>query len=601
MEELIQFLNLMERERTARAFIQTERARLNKKFEEGRASETERRELTRLNLLSQALKRGGYADPLFASVRFNFAGGDGGLSAEPFEHDQDGVIVFPTVVATSTDTKDTVTVAATGESEGTTSSAEAAASATPADKLARVALVLGYLELDAAPLPKLVSKDGKQPIVPDQSDPNWPAFSRAFYDALGEARASHSLAVKVLPILASEGDLPNDDRRPVVSTVEYARVMRTLVKRGVNASEPQLRRRVNESLDRVQNVGDDRPMHEIGIVLPDLEEATDYEIIADNIRLMGPMIFASMFEELKAFQAVDKILEMFQRGVLPIGRGAAGTRLYRYWREAPNRMSEAERQTFYAMTLGVPGGSIDGIANAEFNDLWMRFVSSVSSLIREDRVDRLIRASNPASINQQQVRKAARDLAANLSLHGYGMSYYAALDFQQQINEMIELLSYPEIKSAFGARDMWQVIDQVAQLELGGARNSAKYRTLATCGAIITTWLANHTDRFKSQTKVVIDLEEVRNPPVRPSGETATSHPNDYDLVNACELWLADVAASDDRVEEMSQPRESPQQTSRPIQIPSVARDLLDQAGIGLGMSAEPYRQSAPVNGYGSY
>jgi hypothetical protein len=45
----------------------------------------------------------------------------------------------------------------------------------------------------------------------------------------------------------------------------------------------------------------------------------------------------------------------------------------------------------------------------------------------------------------------------------------------------------------------------------------------------------------------------------------------------------------EDRVEQMSQPRESPQQTSRPIQIPSVARDLLEGAGLGglgMGMAA---------------
>ena len=582
MEELIQFLNLVEREKAAQRAIRSDQNRLQQKFTDGKISDTEFNELTRLNLLETVLNpkrpKGelDYADPLFCSVRFSFGGADGSLNALRFEM-TDGKIRF-------------------------TGDAAAADGTSDAAKRARVALTLGYLELDDVVPPKVRADDPKAPttIVPDRTDPNWKGFSKAFYAALGEEKANHDLAIKVLPLLAGEGDVSGDASGPVVSTVEFARVMRALVDRGITASESQLRRRVNESLDRVQNVGEDRPMHELGIVLPDLEDSTDYEIIADNIRLMGPMIFASMFEELKAFQVLDRLVEMFQRGVLPIGRGPAGTRLYQYWRDAPNRMSESERQTFYAMTLGVPGGPADGMANAEFSDLWMRFVSSVSPLIREERVDRLIRATTPASISQQQVRKAARDLAANLSLHGYGMSYYAAVDFQTQINEMIQLLSYPEIKSAFGARDMWQVIDQVAQLELGGARNSAKYRTLATCGAIITSWLANHTDRLRQPMQVVIDLEEVRNQPVRPSGQSATTHPTDYDLVNACELWLADMAASGDRVDEMAQPRESPQGPSRPIQIPSIARDLLDQAGIGLGMGLSNGR-SPHTNGYGAY
>ena len=75
---------------------------------------------------------------------------------------------------------------------------------------------------------------------------------------------------------------------------------------------------------------------------------------------------------------------------------------------------------------------------------------------------RILRAS--------EVRKAARDLAANLSLHGYGWANFMATELRQQIKDATELLSDKQIQSAFGARDMWQVIDQVAMQELGGFR-----------------------------------------------------------------------------------------------------------------------------------
>jgi hypothetical protein len=306
--------------------------------------------------------------------------------------------------------------------------------------------------------------------------------------------------------------------------------------------------------------------------------------VADHCKLFGSFIFASAFEELRAFQVVDTLIDMSQRGNISLIRGAAGTQLYNYWRDAPNRMSESERQTFYAMTLGLPTGQPGVVVNSDFQDLWLRFVSSVSSLVRESRVDQLLRSTLPASINQQQVKKSARDLAVNMSSHGYGMVFYAAADLQKQINEMIGLLQDPELRAAFGARDMWGVIDQVAQTELGGARNSSKYRMLATSGAIITSWMARNIDRLRDPTMPMIDLNAVQNPPSRLPGQTAVSAPTDYDLVNACEMWLADSAMGEDRIEQMSQPRESPQQTSRPIQIPSVARDLLEGTGLGLGM-----------------
>ncbi|PSJ40836.1 hypothetical protein [Allosphingosinicella deserti] len=467
-----------------------------------------------------------------------------------------------------------------------------------------VGLSIGLLMLEAAEAPpvRIVpqattrtgatvaagTKGNGSTLYPDTRHPNARTFTREFFRALGEARSYFPLAEKVLTILAIEGD--PDGRRgadPQCGAEEFARVMRGLADANVSDEEPQLRRKVNEALDRVQNVGGDDEIGDSIIDLPDLEEIVDENIIAENVRAMGPMIVSAMFDELKVFQVVDRIVEQFQQGMLPIGPGRAGKALYRYWREAPNRMSEQERRNFASITLGIPGGNPNGMINSEFNDLWLRFVSSVSSFIRQNEVDTLLRSATPSPISHQQVRKAARDLAANLSLHGYGMAHFAAREVQSQIKFMIDLLQDPEIRGSYGARDMWQVVDQVATYELGGAKTSSRYRTLATCGTIITAWLANNVARINRTTGPLIDIDQVRNPDVA-ENHKATRNPTDYDLVNACELWLADTATSDTRVEEMAQPREAPQMTSKPIPIPALARDMLDGIGdIGFGLGGE--------------
>src|SRR5207237_3346647 len=113
----------------------------------------------------------------------------------------------------------------------------------------------------------------------------------------------------------------------------------------------------------------------------------------------------------------------------------------------------------------------------------------------------------------QLVRKSGSDLANNLSLHGYGMAYFAATELQKQIKEVITLLSDPDIKMAYGARDPWQVIDQVATLELGGAKNSVRYRTMATAGVTIMAWLAKRVARLSdSYFGPVLDLNVINNP-----------------------------------------------------------------------------------------
>jgi hypothetical protein len=449
----------------------------------------------------------------------------------------------------------------------------------------RASLTLGLIMADQVTVPQVAFDEQSGQIRPDYSAPGYTSLSRGFFAAIGETQSMYDLATLVLPLLGSEGDPDGNGRMPsVVKAAEFASLMRALAAKGVTIREPQLRRRINECLDTIQAVGDQRPVADQGIDLPDLETTTAADIVPNNVILMGPMVCAAMFDELKAFQVVDKLVELFQHGMLPIGSGKAGKLLYKYWKEGPNRMSEAERKNFYAMTMGIPGGDSGGMVNREFNDLWIRFVSSVSTYVRQNEVDKLLRVGIPSSVGGQQVRKAARDLAANLSLHGYGMAYYAALDLQDQIRTIIDLLSDDDIKSAYGARDMWQVIDQVATLELGGAKTSARYRTLATCGAIITAWLGNNVARILRPTGPIIDLNEVLSPLPRTNGQKATKQPYDYDLVNACELWLADTATSEARVDELSQPREAPVMTSKPVQIPAIARDMLDS--FGMGMSA---------------
>jgi len=56
----------------------------------------------------------------------------------------------------------------------------------------------------------------------------------------------------------------------------------------------------------------------------------------------------------------------------------------------------------------------------------------------------------------------------------------------------------------------------------------------------------------------VIDLAEVTSSYPQQSDEP-TKNPTDYDLVNACELWLADTAVPESQVEDIaSRPRETP-------------------------------------------
>jgi hypothetical protein len=247
------------------------------------------------------------------------------------------------------------------------------------------------------------------------------------------------------------------------------------------------------------------------------------DLDSPSIRAMEAIYSAAVFEELKMFQVADKLVALLRTGMLPLGRGEGADRLRRFGENTTRRLPESERRAVYQRAFGI--GSEDGIdSNREFNNLWLRFLSTVKS------------AGQSSGASQEPLRRAGQDLASNLSLHGYGMAYVAARELQSHMRDMLDLLSDREIQSAAGARDIWQVIDLVAARDLGGAANSVRLRALQSSGATILRWLAARAGGLaRASAAPVLNLDERRA--TRSPGSSPA--PSDYDLVQAVDRWLA--------------------------------------------------------------
>lgn len=393
------------------------------------------------------------------------------------------------------------------------------------------------------------------------------------------AAATSSTGTSVTPV-PDRGDTVN-----AVSARDLAHVVRRLAGDGISANDKYLPNRMESAFERATGVVEGAPPSAIEIDLPDLEEVVDDEIIKENLLAVQAIYFSCMLEETRIFQVVERIVELFRQGLLPLGRGTVGDYLFNYYKKTAERITENERRDLYLRAFGAPGGSAVGIEpNREFNELWLRFVSAVSSFARQQTVERLLRNATPMAVSQEQVRKAGRDLGANLSRNGYGIAHFAATDLQQSISEFKTNLSDNELRSAFGARDMWQVIDFVNVNYLGGPRNTHRYRTQSRAGAIIIRWIAERAQLLGNASGPVLSVDQLVNPQVRAaySSNNPMKDPSDWDLVNACEQWLAVGGVQDPTVEQYSQPIESPTMTSRPLDMPQAARDVLNQVGVSL-------------------
>ena len=145
---------------------------------------------------------------------------------------------------------------------------------------------------------------------------------------------------------------------------------------------------------------------------------------------------ACEIEQTGAFDVVDKMVELFTQGMLPVRDDSGGRALNRYYWQAESRLDAAARASLYARALGRGDtGNTDAQPNVQFEQLMMRFVSAlvrydstlqVSNVVTTDGRDRLG--------SSEQVRKAAQDFAANASLFGWGFTVFAARKLSQHID-----------------------------------------------------------------------------------------------------------------------------------------------------------------------
>lgn len=422
------------------------------------------------------------------------------------------------------------------------------------------------------PLDLWVPKDEKQ--GPAKAVKNADGFNVLIVDRFVEAtteavktyNANRELFSQVLRVLFEEGARLDSAGDPVETTVyskQLAEIGRRLVDERVNPDDPQIRRYILNALDMSIGGKLDGRSGQIDIDLPDLEAGTSVDIVPDNVRAVAAVYFSAMLEEMKFYAVTEKVAEHFLSGMLPITRGSAGEKIFEWIRSAPQRFNELERRSVYGRVLGLAqGGATELVPNREFSDLWIRFLSTVSLLSRD------VESKETKKVVAEQAHKTARDLAVNVSLHGYGVAHFAAVEMQKLIREMKEMLSRPELLTAYGVNDVWQLTDRVATLYLNGAVNGVRYRTMARAGAEIIQWLARYAPQLASV--------------ARPQNLDFA----DAELVFNVERWLAVTGTPDASVEKYTDPVDLQQQPTVPM-IPAngagqaVVRSTLERLGLG--------------------
>lgn len=359
---------------------------------------------------------------------------------------------------------------------------------------------------------------------------------------------------------------------PVVFAKQLANVVRRLVDLGVRPNDPQLFVKFQSVFATVVGGAVAVRPSQIDINLPDLDDNVVADIVPDNLMALSALYFCAQLEDLKLFAVANTVADQFMTQAIPTSRTVGAESIYIYFKGAVNRLTEAERRGIYARSFGFAQGAVDEqMPNREFSDLWIRFLSSVSVYNRE------LNATIRQAVTIPQIFKNARDLAVNLSLHGYGIAHFAAVELQDHVNQVLKMLSYPDILQAYGVNDVWQLVERVSGLYLGGSVNSVRQRTLAKTGAAIIQYLG------KNQTALIV-----------PNG-SLTIDPTS-DLVVNVERWLAVTGTDDTSIDKYSGPVAVAQQPTIPnMSLQSVQDALATLRPNGIGQAMQSLGNLAPI------
>jgi hypothetical protein len=267
--------------------------------------------------------------------------------------------------------------------------------------------------------------------------------------------------------------------------------------------------------------------------LPSLDPS---ELSPLNISLARAVYTATLMEEIQVFAVADRLTELLAAGRLTAATDfTAGSRVERD--EAPHRMSLNERRDVYARVLGSAGARARSRPNSEFYRLFVGFVSEVQARFGAPGTRSNRRRPTDAA-DARRLCRAARELAQNLSLHAAGTQLLVS-QLTKLLQEAMSLASDPLIMQAYAAAGTWDLIEKVAQAELGSRRNPAALRALAEAGSRILDWLSQSTfriQRCEEQPLLEVRLLRAGVRAARPGSVSDTT------LIEACRDWLAAAA-----------------------------------------------------------
>lgn len=419
----------------------------------------------------------------------------------------------------------------------------------------------------------------------------------------------------IYPVIADKMVNPGGASEPLLYQ-QFASVARYVVDNAgeVPFGSPLFPSQVRVGMDRY--VSGPPPAETLDI--PELTGPTvqDAELDGQNMFVFSTIYAIAQLHEMKAFYTVDRLTEDFLNGTLATKFDGGGKLLDDWFWKRRDRMTEADRMSVFGRMLGTPGGEVpkDVQPNTGFNDYLIGFLAAVAEFDRQQRISDLFSSGiagnrgNSLAMTMENVRQKGHDLAANMSLYGYGNAHFSARRLNADFTSVFNILKNQVIQNLFGVTTPYQVIERKCISDFGKAPDIVRLRTMADSGKRILDIVAKNSSAWSSASGLPLfpDLSAVaaarlaaasaaaaaaRPGPILVSpvsvnaagGPSAISVEDTEELIRQTQFWLAVNGVQYADVDKQSQPKLSPYEPSIPP-LGGMASTGAPASGAGVAM-----------------
>jgi hypothetical protein len=234
------------------------------------------------------------------------------------------------------------------------------------------------------------------------------------------------------------------------------------------------------------------------IPYPSLVADFDEAVVPSQLHAAAELYYIYQHERMGVFRVADVLRRLYRDGRMRIQRGPGARGLYLLEKWRPLRYGPRDRLVAYmrAFNYGKAPRPAGAIINVNFHFQLVALMTALAQFFRDLTIGEVIRGSQ--DLEQRPfgtiatIQRLGADLRYALDRASYGNIVALSHETGLHLKQLLEVFEAPDIKKSFDANNKWDVIEQVLNRYLGGARELSQRAKMAESGRRVLLWVAGN-------------------------------------------------------------------------------------------------------------